>query len=432
MDTKKALEDAIKDVKKEWGWVLRESISIKKLQEAIEKNDTKHFKKFERKSARFERRINRFEQKTIGILNFLRQTFPSWNQTLFEFERQTKIYNEIILKRVSRVEGTIPELIKQNDVDKLKIEVDTVMDKGILPLDALLEDLEKRLKESYKNYLVAEETQLDKHTEDYLKKQPFLVIFHSVNSMELVKEIFEAQNLPTSFLGRRLEYAVETDFFWVERSGKLALFFGHAPSFKFLIPGKAKILLPMRHGTYKGGPVPKKILNMLYRKGLLLPEILFKRIGKIKIMIEIKKGYGSEENAFKELISQIKSYGLENKVLFLSFSKKPLAYLKQMLPTALTAKISSTCPKDHFIDIFDGQSFVPEKVILRNIKKAAENRKFFIGGGLKSQKKFYLLIEHGARGALVWKEPKEILGWLAHPELAKATLNKESIASKPF
>lgn len=430
MEAKEALEKAIKDVRKEWEWILLEGKFINKLKHADEEGDVKHIKRFERRAARYEWRINQSEQRVIEILNFLRQTFPTWNNYLFKVERETKIFNENILKRVSRVSGTIPKLIKEKNFVQIGTEVDFVMEQGVLPLDALLGNLEKQLKKAYEKYIVTEETQLDRHTENVLNRQPFLVIFHSVSERDLVDKIFSLRNLPTSFLGRRLEYAIETDYFWIEVNGKIHGFFGHGA---IITPGKKKLLLSMRYGTYKGF-FQKKILDKLYRKGILLPRLLLPKVRQsgMKLMIEIKGGKGSMANALDELVRVIKENGLENQILFLGFSEKPLIYLKQRLPSALTAKISFTCPKSPYIDIFDGQSFMPDKMIIRNIKKAEENRKFFIGGGLKKQKKFYLLIRHGARGALIWHSPETILEWLAHPSYAEATAKRESTAFRPF
>jgi hypothetical protein len=429
MDTKKLLKTALKDVKKEWGWVLRESKPIKDLQKAIEKNDTKHFKRFERRAARYERRINRFEQKVIKIFNSLKLTFPAWTEILSDFERQTKIYNEVILKKVSLFTGTIPKLIKANNIPQLKIEVDEVMNKGVLPLDALLRDLEKRLKESYEKYTIAEKTQLDKHTEETLNKQPFLVIFHSVSERDLTEKILSLKGMPTNFLGRRIEYAFETDYFWVEHQSRMAEFFGHGA---MITPGKGDLLLSMRYGTYKG-PVQKQIYEKLYRKGLLLPRFVLPKVYQsgMKIMIEIKGGKGPMERALDDLVRRIKENGLENRVLFLAFSEKPLVFLKQRIPSALTVKIGFKCPSNPYVDIVQVPSYLPSSFLVSSIKKAAEKRKFLNGGALKKQKKFYLLVENGARGALIWHGPETVLKWLSHPEYAKATAKQNTMAVKP-
>ena len=138
MNTKEALEKAIKDVRKEWEWILLESRWIQRLKYAVKVGDYSQIRRFERKAARSERRVNRFEERVIEILNFLRQKFPTWNTTLSDIEEKTKIFNKNILKRVSLIDGTIPNLIKQNNYGQINTEIDNVMNEGVRPLDILL------------------------------------------------------------------------------------------------------------------------------------------------------------------------------------------------------------------------------------------------------------------------------------------------------
>lgn len=445
MDAKEALEKAIKDVKTEWEWLLLESRWIQKLKYAVKIGDYSQIRRFERKAARSERRINRFEEKVIEILNFLRQKFPSWGNILADVEEKTKIYNRNILKRVSLIDGTIPNLIKQNNYSQINIEIDSVMNEGIRPLDILLIYLQKELKKALEKNIIAEqirEEELPQKMEDYLKQQPFLVIFHSANEKEYVNNILASRyDLPESYLGRRVEYAFEVDYFWIKHNGKISGYLGHALA--WMTPRNSKKIMDMYRGKTNAE-------SMLKRKGLILPEWFFSRIGKIKLMVEIKGGWGSDEEGLDELVRMIKSYHLENSIILFGFSPWPLAYLKQRLPRALTVIIlvgNLALPLNNFlksfglnfgrdkflyVDIIDKRTKESEKWIMEQVKKVAENKKFFIGGKVDSKEKFDLLVKHGAKGALVWKDPKTILEWLAHPSYAKETAKQRSMAFKPI
>src|SRR3989338_5076354 len=130
----------------------------------------------------------------------------------------------------------------------------------------------------------------NKGAESFLKRQPFLITFHSANEMEYVNKILsESNNLPQFYMGRRLEYAFEVDYFWMETNGKMSGFFGHTlHTWEYWTPRKAKKILKMHNGKTNAN-------NFLKRNGLLLPEWLFSRLGKTKLVIEIKSGVGSQE-----------------------------------------------------------------------------------------------------------------------------------------
>ena len=330
MNTKEALEKAIKDVRKEWEWILLESRWIQRLKYAVKVGDYSQIRRFERKAARSERRVNRFEERVIEILNFLRQKFPTWNTTLSDIEEKTKIFNKNILKRVSLIDGTIPNLIKQNNYGQINTEIDNVMNEGVRPLDILLSHLEKELKKALEKNVIAEkikEEELPAKLEDSLKRQPFLIVFHSANEKAFAHNILMMGRggLPDFYMGRRLEYALEVDYFWIEHHGRLSTFFGHTTP--VTIPRKAEKILEM----YRGKTNPTQLKHRL---GLMFPEWLLSRIGRIKLGIEIKGGRGSDEKALDYLVKLIKSYHLENNITFFGFSAWPLEYLKKRLPNS--------------------------------------------------------------------------------------------------
>ena len=120
------LDKAIEDVKREKNWLVREFYYIEHLESAAklaQAEDERHrdlgikeMRAFERKAARAESKIYNFDERIINILNFLRHRFPSWNQALTEIETELKVYVGNILKRVSFIDGTIPQLLKQNKI----------------------------------------------------------------------------------------------------------------------------------------------------------------------------------------------------------------------------------------------------------------------------------------------------------------------------
>lgn len=440
MLTKDVLETAIEEVKKERDWILLESRYIQKLRYAVKIRDFKQTRRFERKAARSERRVHQSEERVLEIIDSLRQIFPAWSNALYILEQKTRIYERNILRRVSSVDGTIPNLIKQNDFDQINIEIDKVMNEGIRPLIALLDHLEKEIKKKLEKVsvqnLIAEQMEKEEPssgTEAYLRRQPFLIVFHSANEREYANKILASRyDLPQSYMGRRIEYAFEVDYFWIEHNGRISGFLGHAPH--GMIPRNAKKILEMRRGKTDAESVLK-------RKGLLFPKWMFSRIGRIKLMIEIKAGWGNDARALDELVKMIRSYHLQNSIILIAFSAWPLLYLKQHLPNALTVLIVIRVPilgrlvlplnrplqslrsfglfvpnqKLSFVDVIDTPSKKSEKGIARQIRQAADDKKLFIGGRVNSREKFDWLIKYGARGGIMWKDPRTIIQWLSTP-----------------
>lgn len=445
MDTKEALEKAVEDVKKERNWILLESRFIQKLKYAVKVGNYNQTRRFERKAARSERRIHQFEGRVIEILNFLRQRFPTWNNELSELEEKTKIFDGNILKRVSLIDGTIPKLIKQNNYNQINIEIDKVMDEGVRPLIVLLNHLEDQLKIHLRKENVAEEIQekeLDKGTEAYLNRKPFLIIFHSANDKEFVNKILSwRRSLPQYYNGRRLEYAFEVDYFWIEHHGKISAYFGHvAHGMLHLTTRRAKQILEMYRGKTDAEKIGYK------RGGLLFPEWLLSRIGDIKLIIEIKAGRGksrNDERALDMLVEMIKRYHLENNIMFIAFSLWPIAYLKLRLPHAyaivsvyrppfLGGRLMINMPfnrpleslrkftflshnKIPYVDALAGWIYRSEKGAVIHIRQATAEKKDLIGGLVKSKKSLDWLVKHGAKGAFIWKSPETIIEWLRSP-----------------
>tara|TARA_B100001971_G_scaffold144092_1_gene133293 strand:- start:1351 stop:2679 length:1329 start_codon:yes stop_codon:yes gene_type:complete len=437
MFTKEMLENALEEVKKERDWILLETAYIGRLSHAVKNGDYGRIKKFERKAARAERKIHSFEERVIRIINYLRQRFPAWNHALSEIERQTKIFDENILKKVSLIGGTIPPLIKEKNLDQISVEVDKVMDGGVRPLIALLNHLYDQLEKRFMDEK-AKEKQLPPELESQLDKQPFLIVFHSANEMAMVNRILAmSHSLPDNYIGRFLQYAFEVDYFWIEHNGKMHGFFGHVPhyltrrdiykSIKFWdkTTKPNKMLLEMRHGTYTG--ISKKLSAALYRKGLLLPEWLLSKVGIIKLIVEIKSGMGDDIRALDELVRIIKENNLQNSIIFLAFQARPLEYLKQRLPHAFT--IHMIIKKIPFLKktSFIGFSYSPlincfsaatkgsEKANLEQIKHADDSNKVYIDWKVLTKEHLDILVRHGGRGAIIWQEPETIVEWLRNP-----------------
>ncbi|MBR9692192.1 hypothetical protein GOV06_05405 [Candidatus Woesearchaeota archaeon] len=422
---------------KERDWLLLESRYIQKLKYAIKIKDLNLIRRFEKKAARAESRINQFEKRILKITDFLRKIFPSWNQALFETEEKLKLYNKNILKRVSYVDGTIIKLLKERETnyDKINSEVDAVMKEGISPMLVLLGHLEKEFKRiSAEEVIVEERKEGEEVLETSLNKQPFLILFHSANQKTYVNSILAARHaLPEYYMGRKLEYAFEADYFWIEHHGKISGFLGHAPH--GMIPGRAKKILNMRRGETSAE-------NILKRKGLLIPKWLFARIGKIKLAVEVKSGWGSDTNALDELVKMVKSYHLENNIIFYCFSVWVLSYLKAKLPNALTIVICWRGPGGSviqfpfnrpfesikkwgffvsagnlgFVDVLSSPAKKSEKKIIKQISKSTSANKYHFAGRVKSREQFDWLLKHGARGGMLWVDADKLINWIIQGE----------------
>ena len=130
-------------------------------------------------------------------------------------------------------------------------------------LDHLKNEFEKISEES-KILEKLKETKKQQTLEQSLKQQPFLTLFHSVHEKDYVNKILAARNaLPQTYLGRKLEYAFEVDYFWIEHHGKFSGFLGH--SVHVNAPRTAKKILSMRRGKTSSE-------NILLRSGLLFPN----------------------------------------------------------------------------------------------------------------------------------------------------------------
>jgi len=462
--TKEILEEAIRDVKKEQKWIILEIHFVQQIGHAARLAesqrtkggvDIKQTRKFERKASRSEQRIHQFDQRLIRILESLRQRFPHWNHALYEIEEKLKIYEGNILKRVSFIGGTIIGLLKRNDVSQVVVEADKVLEEGALPLHLVLKHLESELRKNLYKDILAEKIQkeeLDEHTEAWLNRYPFIIIFHSANERAFAHSILTMRHgLPQSYMGRRLEYAMEVDYFWIEsdmidaKTGKKVIdpitrkpikkfhtFFGHALAHK--IPNNAKILLEM----YRGKTDPTQ---MKHRMGLMDPEWLLSRIGRIRLAIEIKGGAGQfkrglDEKALNYLVKLLKSYHLENDIIFFGFSAWPLEYLKNRLPNSfvihtsfgskpivgrnlpvnkLIRSLKYLISSYSFVDAFAETTKETEEEELIMIGKVTKQKKFLISWTVNKQEQLDRLIRHGARGATINRWPEEIDEWLKHP-----------------
>ena len=418
------LKNGIKSVQRERNWLLLEGKFIDDLKHAIQRNDSLRAQRFERRAARAERRLYRFEVRIIETITLLKDAFPEWRTPLTQTEQQLKLYEANILKRVSGTEGTIPRLLKRTPIDwhQLHNEADAAYTFGVQQLLLLLEHLER---EFYKILATAErknEPQKITSYEHALNTAPFLVLFHRSNQKDHVNSILAmSHKLPDYYLGRRLEYAFETDFFWIEHGGKLSTFLGHAPH--GLIPWKGWMVKRMKEGA-----------------GLLLPQWLLSRIGKVRIVVEVKSGWGTDTHALDQLVDLLKKYRLDGFVTFYAFSVWVLQYLKARLPQCFAILICMGGPLPGRIlqypfnrpftslklwGLFpksDGLSFVDclaipakksEEKIINQVSTSAEKKKWHFGGMVRTKEQFDALLRHGARGAMLWADPQKIIEWAA-------------------
>lgn len=434
METEEVLEKAIKDVKKEKNWIVLESRFIQRLRYAAKINDSKQVRRFERKAARAEARIHQFEERVLKLISFLKEGFPNWTQTLLEIEQKIKLSNSNILGRISYIDGTIIKLLRQKwiDYNKLIGEINVVMEKGVRPLIVLLEHLEyefKRILEEYIKIKITKKKGQEESLESYLDKRPFLILFHSANQRQYVNRILAySYNLPEYYKGRKLEYAFEVDYFWIEHHGKISGFLGHVPN--FFTPRKASKILGMRYGETSAE-------NILKRKGLLLPNWIFSRVGRIKLAIEIKSGWGSDARALDELVKKIRMYHLEGNIIFYCFSVWALSYLKQRLPRSTTILISWKGPSGsiihlpfnrpfetlgrwglftsatnlNFVDILSSPAKKSEDGIIKQIKRSTYTHKLHFAGRVKTKEQFQWLLKHGARGGMIWADINKLMTW---------------------
>jgi hypothetical protein len=435
------LDKAIEDVKREKNWLVREFYYIEHLESAAklaQAEDERHrdlgikeMRAFERKAARAESKIYNFDERIINILNFLRHRFPSWNQALTEIETELKVYVGNILKRVSFIDGTIPQLLKQNKIDEILTEIENLKKDGIRPLTVVLKHLEDQLS-GHKNKETPIENEREQQVETALDKQPFMIVFHGTNTMKEIYKILSVRHLlPTTYLGRRLEYVMEIDYFWIEHRGKISAFFGHTPYLRQ--PRKAKKILKMRHTEIN----PESATQS---QGILNIDWIFARAGQVKLMIEIKQGVGKkghDERALDYLIAKIREYGLENRIMFLAFAIWPLEYLKKKLPNSTTIVIISklwgvrmsfpnqrtfrNIMRFHLFnslksfkdcDMFAKWARGSEKAIKNQVMDTIKDGKPLIGGKIIKKEVLYWLMKHGGRGALIWKSPETIISWL--------------------
>ena len=248
-----------------------------------------------------------------------------------------------------------------------------------------------------------------------------------------LNHIFALRNrLPDSYLGRRIEYAFEIDYFWIEHKGKISGFFGHVVK----IPGSAKKILDMYRGKS----------NLFTGKGLLNPDWIFPRIGKIKLIIDIHRGYGSDPKGLDELIRILKTYHLENSVMVAGHSAWPLAYLKSKLPKIYTILVSLkllgfrfSIPihrpgesylkfgfgisknKMPFVDCLCASGNSSEEKVMKTVKESLAIQMDHLEWVVKSKEKLEWLIKHGVRGAVIEAElgskvsPETIIHWLTTP-----------------
>ena len=466
METKEVLKEAINDVKKERKLIRKEGRFILGLKYAVKVKDPKLVKRFDRKAARYESRINQFEEKILKITDFLRKNFPNWNNALLDTEQKIKLYNENILKRVSYIDGTIPGILKQGVIkwDQVNDEVDTVMDEGVRPLAVLLEHLEDEFERIAAESMVVEQVKEKEEEETFeasLRKQPFLILFHSANQKQYVNKILASRHaLPEYYMGRKLEYAFEVDYFWIEHTRNILV--GRKPTGEPIMEPKTKISGFLGHAPH--GMTPRnaaKILNMragetnaeniLKRKGILLPKWILSRIGRVKLAVEVKSGWGSDKRALDELVKLVKMHHLENNIIFYCFSVWVLDYLKARLPNALTIVICYRAGNSvmqfpfnrpfeslkkwglvispdnlGFVDVLSSPAKKSEKGIIKQIGKSTSADKLHFAGRVKSREQFDWLVRHGARGAMVWADAEKLIKWMAEGQAEQ----KEEIASE--
>ncbi len=135
---------------REKGLVLREFDYFKSLREAVNNSNWSKSKRLARKLGKVERRAIQSKQDLFAEIDILRgSVFDEHQHILDETKRQIEIFMDIILKRISLVQGRIPDLLKKKPVNwnGLSKEVEICFTKGIEPLSVLLENLQEFIDE---------------------------------------------------------------------------------------------------------------------------------------------------------------------------------------------------------------------------------------------------------------------------------------------
>jgi hypothetical protein len=448
MDLRHTIKDVLENLKKEQVSITFEEKYVAELRNSAEraiKDNRKsglemhHIKAFEKMASRSEQRIHQFESRILEELNYLRQRFPKWSETLSIFEQKFILYEKNILKRVSYIDGTLPNLIKNNDLKSIVSECEAAINQGTNPLRNLLGHIESEIRKNLSKGEVSSEIKVEqvsnKPTENYLNRNPFLVIFHSANEKAFAHNLLMIgrQGIPNSCLGRKLEYAMEVDYFWIEHNGRLSTFFGHTLS--HFIPKKAAKIMEM----YRGKTDPTKLKH---RMGLMHPPWLLSRIGRIKLAIEIKGGRGSDKKALDHLVKLIRLYHLERNIIFLGFSAWPLEYLKRNLPHSFvihmafadipiigrnlpvnkffrSLKFFGPFNKYRFVNAFSEPSKNDIAKDLSKINNAAKKGKYYVSWKVDTIEQFGRLVKHGGRGGIMFAWPEEVMRWISDHSFQK-------------
>ncbi len=278
-------------------------------------------------------------------------------------------------------------------------------------------------------YQLAEQSRPQSLLSSSLQQTPFLVMFHRSNNKDVVNSILALQSrIPELYRGRRIEYAFETDFFWIEHEKKagqemptLSVFLGHAVH--GLIPWKGWMLKRMKYG-----------------EGLMRPDWLFSVSGKIKMCIEIKTGWGNDTRALDQLIELIRQNRVENSIVFYALSVWVLQYLKQRLPNSLTILycnlglssesilsrpfnrpfetlkkwgIFPSISKLGFVDALALFAKNSTEQVAPQVASLAHQHKYFFARRIWTKQQFDCLVDNGARGGLLFTSPEELLKWFS-------------------
>jgi hypothetical protein len=364
------------------------------------------------------RKRQRFVLKILNKVDFKKR-----------IEERIRSNNYRILEGFSRIESRIPKIIfpelqkkKKVDWKNVEKEINKIVKKGVDPLILSLKDLKVAIKKMPKSSLLKKD-----------KKDPFLLLFHSTNSFNQAEYILKQQRrLPNKIKGRAVEYFMEVDLFWEKDN---SLYFGH------VIPGfvpktKEKLLAMIRGNDEQREADPE---NFLDRKGLSKPEWLFPLLGKVKLVIEIKSGIGSDIKALDKLIKLIRKYNWEDQVVFYGSSIWSLEYLKKRLRKSQTIliclrgfiprtilniptnKLFRSLLKWGFVTDINRLDFIDAfSNITKRSKKGVESQvafykkydKHFFGGNGRQEEQIEWLLTSGAKGIIPWMSAKKLIKWV--------------------
>jgi len=149
MELKEILKKVLRDIKKEKKWVVLEGRFLEKLKRFVSQRNEEQTRAYANACSRAMRREHRFEKRVFRFIEMLEESNPSLKENLNKLKEQIRVYENNIISKISKPlfgeRGTVPELLKQEEIDwaRLEIEVHSAYTSGVQQLVTLLANMEK-------------------------------------------------------------------------------------------------------------------------------------------------------------------------------------------------------------------------------------------------------------------------------------------------